>query len=1052
MKTKNLYKLIFVFFLFALSSCDFFSPNNTTQATETTQLTTQTTTTTNVSSNNVTTESELTIQLKYIYNLALEADTFTGTYEEWLETVTGPEGEPGKQVTFQVDEGYIQWQYVGDTEWTNLVELATLVGPTGPAGADGIGGLDGKSAYEIYLENYPDYEGDEQQWLNDLINGDLATSKTFTVTFDTYGGSPVESQEVKFGHKIIKPIEPIKEGFTFKGWSIDNDKWAFSGFVVTEDITLNAMWELNHYTITYAIVTDEYNSDTSIVLTEGETISQVYSSSFFSSAITSKGRVFTWGNNDYGQLGDGTTIGKMMPVDITSQFYLSESEIVTQVSLGGYHAGALTSEGRAFTWGWNDEGQLGDGTRIDSSTPVEITSKFSLHEDEKITKLVLGHKHSLVLTSERRILIWGYNGYGQLGDGTRIDKITPIDITSQFSLNEGEYLIQASLGGYHSAALTSEGRIFTWGMNRYYGQLGDGSKETKEAPIEITDKFTFNEGETITHVLLGYRYSLAQTSEGRIYTWGNNEYGQLGDGTTRDRYTPVEITSNIILNEGETITSITIKTMNSSAITNEGRIFVWGDNRNGQLGDGTTIDSNLPIEVTSGFDLYLDEIITNISLGTYHSLVRTNQGNIFSWGGNEHGQLGDGTTSESLMPKEISTYELEYIYTDCIPYGSEIEEFIPSQTDYIYGDWHLDINMITPFVFGIMPAEDITLYAKQEKLIYEIAMITDGIGELNDSSFNEAAWDGVVQYAEANDISYAYYRPSEGSDSARIEQIEVAIINGAKIVVCPGYIFETAIYEVQEDYPEVAFLLLDGLPHSSNYSIYLTADNTHNVIYQEEQAGFLAGYAVVIEGYRDLGFIGGMAIPPVDRYGYGFVQGAEYAAVELGLTAGDVTIRYDYADAFVSSPELETKMDLWYAEGIEIIFTAAGGGGQSVMTAAENTVNGKVIGVDVDQAGESDRVITSAMKGLTPSVLDALTQFYDNNMEWPITMAGETALIGADCDGVGLPTSEISWRFDTFTLTEYNTIFNKLVDGIVVVSQNIDVQPTVILINVEYDT
>ncbi|MCR3906505.1 MAG: InlB B-repeat-containing protein [Tenericutes bacterium] len=229
-------------------------------------------------------DSELTTQLKHIYNLALESDLFTGTYEEWLETVRGPQGLPGENgksailrlndgyiewklegddiwirlidlnsirgedginglnITLQVADGYIQWQYVGDETWTNLIEISTLTGNTGE---------NGKSAYDLYKENNPDYIGDEQQWLDDLVNNRLGTKQTFKVTFDSNGGTSVEEQVIEPNNKATKPENPIKEGYTFDGWYINGDeKWVFGGFSVTEDITLTAHWIANEYTIT----------------------------------------------------------------------------------------------------------------------------------------------------------------------------------------------------------------------------------------------------------------------------------------------------------------------------------------------------------------------------------------------------------------------------------------------------------------------------------------------------------------------------------------------------------------------------------------------------------------------------------------------------------------------------------------------------------------------------------------------------------------------------------------------------------------------------------
>jgi len=362
-------------------------------------------------------------------------------------------------------------------------------------------------------------------------------------------------------------------------------------------------------------------------------------------------------------------------------------------------------------------------------------------------------------------------------------------------------------------------------------------------------------------------------------------------------------------------------------------------------------------------------------------------------------------------------------------------------------------NKTTTEDTSVTTAEDVTTEAQD--LTYEIALITD-VGNIDDKSFNEGAWNGVVEYAEENDISYTYYRPTEDSDAARIESIEASITAGAKIVVCPGYLFETAIYAVQDDYPEVAFLLLDGEPNDGDWSTgaptYSTSDNVHNVKYQEEQAGFLAGYAAVKDGYTELGFAGGMAVPAVIRYGFGFVQGADYAANEMGLADGAVNIKYYYSGAFVPSTELETKMDLWYSAGTEVVFACGGKLYLSVVAAAENATNAEVIGVDVDQYAESDLIITSAMKGLTVSVYDALAAFYDNGEEWPTAYAGTTSILGADTNGVGLPTADGSWRFNSFTVAEYNTIFDKLVDGTVVVSDVTDANPTVSAkVVVDYD-
>lgn len=332
---------------------------------------------------------------------------------------------------------------------------------------------------------------------------------------------------------------------------------------------------------------------------------------------------------------------------------------------------------------------------------------------------------------------------------------------------------------------------------------------------------------------------------------------------------------------------------------------------------------------------------------------------------------------------------------------------------------------------------------------YEIALVTD-VGNIDDKSFNEGAWNGVKDYAEANKITYNYYRPSEDSTAARIETIGTAVEKGAKVVVCPGYLFEEAVYEVQTIYPEVKFILLDGEPHTADYATYKTEANVHCILYKEEQAGFLAGYAAVMDGYRALGFTGGMDVPAVIRYGYGFVQGAEYAAKVLELNPGDVTMKYWYAGGFAPTDEIKVKTSGWYTDGTEVIFSCGGGIYLSVVAAAEEATNAKVIGVDVDQSAESDLIITSAMKELAESVKLSLTALYGNNMEWPEDYAGTTANLGAADGCVGLPTAEASWKLANYTVDEYNVLFDLVKNGEIEISNVTETAPATEIVVVDY--
>ncbi len=314
---------------------------------------------------------------------------------------------------------------------------------------------------------------------------------------------------------------------------------------------------------------------------------------------------------------------------------------------------------------------------------------------------------------------------------------------------------------------------------------------------------------------------------------------------------------------------------------------------------------------------------------------------------------------------------------------------------------------------------------------FELALVTD-LGTIDDKSFNQGSWEGLVQYANEKNISHKYYQPSEQSNDAYLTTIDLAVKGGAKLVVTPGFLFEVPVYIAQDRYPDVHFVLVDGVPHNAEYSNFRTGSNAVGILYAEDQAGFLAGYAAVKEGFRSLGFTGGMAVPAVVRFGYGFIQGAEYAAVELGLPVGAVTVNYHYTGHFNASPEVQTLAASWFNSGVEVIFACGGAVGNSVMAAAEQA-NRSVIGVDVDQSNNSQTVITSAMKGLQASVYSSIANFYGGTFP-----GGQTLVFTAENNGVGLPMG--TSRFKTFDVPAYNAIFKKLADGEIPRMENLDAE------------
>ncbi len=303
----------------------------------------------------------------------------------------------------------------------------------------------------------------------------------------------------------------------------------------------------------------------------------------------------------------------------------------------------------------------------------------------------------------------------------------------------------------------------------------------------------------------------------------------------------------------------------------------------------------------------------------------------------------------------------------------------------------------------------------------EVAMITDK-GTIDDKSFNQGTWEGVEKYCTDNNISSKYYKPAEATNAAYLESIALAVQGGAKVIVTPGFLFEVPIYEAQTTYPDVKFVLLDGEPHTEDYATYKTESNVLCILFAEEQAGFFAGYAAVKDGFTKLGFQGGMAVPAVIRYGYGFLQGAEVAAKELGLAEGSISVMYNYSGDFVATPDNQARAAGWYQTGAEVIFGCGGAVGNSVMAAAEASTDKWVIGVDVDQYNESATVISSAMKMLGNAVYQALDSYYGDKFE-----GGSTWTLDSSNDGVGLAMDTAKWR--TFTAADYDTLLTAVKDG-----------------------
>jgi len=345
-----------------------------------------------------------------------------------------------------------------------------------------------------------------------------------------------------------------------------------------------------------------------------------------------------------------------------------------------------------------------------------------------------------------------------------------------------------------------------------------------------------------------------------------------------------------------------------------------------------------------------------------------------------------------------------------------------------------------------------------------VAMITD-YGDITDQSFNQTTYEAAKAWCEENGVDFTYYKPAGDSTAERVAMVEKADDDGYNVIVMPGYAFGGTIAEVAAEYPDVKFVALDVAagdlleaavalkgetydynPANWDMASYVDLSNVYCAVYQEELCGYMAGYAAVKLGYNHLGFLGGMAVPAVVRYGYGFVQGANAASAELGKT-GDVSVEYVYGNQFYGDADITAYMDNWYSNlGVEVVFACGGGIFTSAAEAAAK-VDGKVIGVDVDQAALIDgnygegMTVTSAMKGLAATVNTMLTEIKAGNWDNYAGKIETLGLVGNDPEANYVQIAPSTQFADGFTTEDYNALVAKMFAGEITVDNSIDAMP-----------
>ena len=525
------------------------------------------------------------------------------------------------------------------------------------------------------------------------LTRDVEPRSTFTVRFDTGGGNPGPADQhfpAPYGRVKRPSPDPMREGYLFDGWFTGQAAYDFSR-PVDKDLTLTAKWTESRNS-TWSISPDKGsqlgNEATTITPPDsarrGIRFSQISGSKYngdptygFSLAVGSDGNAYAWGYNRYGQLGDGTTTTRTTPVKVSKPVGAPTDFTYVQVSGGYYHSLAIGSDGYAYAWGRSDSGQLGNNTTTAYSTvPVRVRDPSSPTDKNKGLKAIqvsAGGDHSLAVGSDGNAYAWGSNGSGQLGDGTYTTRTTPVKVSKPADAPTNFTYVQVS-GGYNdSLAIDSDGNAYGCGDNTY-GKLGDGTSTSRAMLVKVSKPADAPTDFIYMQISAGAGHSLAVGSDGYAYAWGRSDSGQLGNNTSgfgAHSSVPVHVrdpSSPTDENKGLKATQVSGGGDHSLAVGSDGYVYAWGINNYGQLGNNTTSGSTanpVPVRVrdpANSADTSKGLQATQVKVGYDFSLAMGSDGNAYAWGANGNGQLGNDTTNTKLVPVPV-VFNLQLVIT-----------------------------------------------------------------------------------------------------------------------------------------------------------------------------------------------------------------------------------------------------------------------------------------------------------------------------------------------------------------------------------------------------